>query len=195
MNSVYFQLAILSSPKIFKNYTSFPIIVHVILNNFGEVSLIMDNTSLIHNKFSNIWPHFLLFEIRRSQTAVKTWGSANGYLIFQVIAWHHILILTVNMNSELRDEALDLWYKFSKTGFESNSALSYTLISELTSLSIETVRRQVKKLEQNNWVSYSKKEGVRYSASEENNKYLADTFNVKEIQNFGKLLDLIDKNK
>ena len=72
---------------------------------------------------------------------------------------------------------------------------SYTLISELTSLSIETVRRQVKKLEQNNWVSYSKKEGVKYSASEENNKYLADTFNVKEVQNFGKLLDLIEKNK
>ena len=99
------------------------------------------------------------------------------------------------MNSELRDEALELWYKFSKTGFESNSALSYTLISELTSLSIETVRRQVKKLEQNNWVSYSKKEGVKYCASEENNKYLAETFNVKEIQNFGKLLDVIEKYK
>ena len=165
------------------------------INNIGEVSLIMDHTSLIQNKFSNIWPHFLLFEIRRSKAGVKAWGSANGYLIFQVIAWHHILILTASMNSELRDEALELWYKFSKTGFESNSSLSYTLISELTSLSIETVRRQVKKLEQNNWVSYSKKEGVIYSASEENNKYLADTFNVKEIQNFGKLLDLIEKNK
>ena len=165
------------------------------INNFREVSLIMDHTSLIQNKFSNIWPHFLLFEIRRSKTAVKAWGSANGYLIFQVIAWHHVLILTASMNSELRDEALELWYKFSKTGFESKTALSYTLISELTSLSIETVRRQVKKLEQNNWVSYSKKEGVQYSASEENNKYLAETFNVKEIQNFGKLLDLIEKNK
>ena len=195
MNSVYFQLAILSSPKIFKNYTSFPIIVHVILNNFGEVSLIMDHTSLIHNKFSNIWPHFLLFEMMRSKAGVKAWGSANGFLIFQVIAWHHILIITAQANSELRDEAVELWFKFSKTGFESNTILSYTLISELTSLSIETVRRQVKKLEQNNWVSYSKKEGVKYSASEENNKYLADTFNVKEIQNFGKLLDLIEKNK
>ena len=56
------------------------------INNLGEVSLNMDHTSLIQNKFSNIWPHFLLFEIRRSKTAVKAWGSANGYLIFQVIA-------------------------------------------------------------------------------------------------------------
>ena len=155
----------------------------------------MDHTSLIQNKFSSIWPHFLLFEIMRSKTATKAWGSANGYLIFQVIAWHHVLILTTAMDSKLRKEAVDLWYKFSKTGFDTNTALSYTLISELTSLSIETVRRQVKKLEQNNWVSYSKKKGVIYNPSQENNEYLANTFNVKEIQNFGKLLDLIEKNK
>ena len=155
----------------------------------------MDHASLIQKKFSNIWPHFLLFEMMRSKAGVKAWGSANGFLIFQVIAWHHILIITAQANSELRDEAVELWFKFSKTGFESNTILSYTLISELTSLSIETVRRQVKKLEQNNWVSYSKKEGVKYSASEENNKYLADTFNINEIQNFGKLLDMIEKNK
>jgi len=159
------------------------------------VNLIMDHTSLIQNKFSSIWPHFLLFEIMRSKTATKAWGSANGYLIFQVIAWHHVLILTTAMDSKLRKEAVDLWYKFSKTGFDTNTALSYTLISELTSLSIETVRRQVKKLEQNNWVSYSKKKGVIYNPSQENNEYLANTFNVKEIQNFGKLLDLIEKNK
>ena len=159
------------------------------------VNLIMDHTSLIQNKFSSIWPHFLLFEIMRSRTATKAWGSANGYLIFQVIAWHHVLILTTAMDSKLRKEAVDLWYKFSKTGFDTNTALSYTLISELTSLSIETVRRQVKKLEQNNWVSYSKKKGVTYNPSEENNEYLANTFNVKEIQNFGKLLDLIEKIK
>ena len=155
----------------------------------------MDHASLIQNKFSSIWPHFLLFEIMRSKNATKAWGSANGYLIFQVIAWHHVLILTASMNSKLRNEAVDLWYKLSKIGFETSSILTYTLVSELTSLSVETVRRQVKKLEQNNWVLYSKKEGIKYSPSEENNKYLADTFNVKEVQNFGKLLDFIEKNK
>ena len=155
----------------------------------------MDNTSLIKDHFLSFWHHFLFFEIMRSKKAVDMIGNANGYLVFQIIAWHHILILTSSSSSILRDEAVKLWNQLSKSGFESNTVLTYTLISELTSLSIETVRRQVKKLEQNNWVSYSKKEGVRYSASEENNKYLADTFNVKEIQNFGKLLDLIDKNK
>ena len=155
----------------------------------------MNNTSLIKDHFLSFWHHFLFFEIMRSKKAVDMIGNANGYLVFQIIAWHHILILTSSSSSKLRDEAVKLWYQLSKSGFESNTVLTYTLISELTSLSIETVRRQVKKLEQNNWVSYSKKEGVKYSASEENNKYLADTFNVEEIQNFGKLLDLIEKNK
>ena len=154
----------------------------------------MDNTSLIKDHFLSFWHHFLFFEIMRSKKATEMIGNANGYLVFQIIAWHHILILT-SSGTQLRNEAVDLWFKLSKTGFKSNTVLTYTLISELTSLSIETVRRQVKKLEQNNWVSYSKKEGVKYCASEENNKYLADTFNVKEIQNFGKLLDLIEKNK
>ena len=153
----------------------------------------MNNASLLKKNFLPIWHHFLFFEIMRSKDAVNAWGSPNAYLIFQVIAWHHVLILIASTNSELRKEAVDLWYKFSKTGFDTNTALSYTLISELTSLSIETVRRQVKKLEQNNWVSYSKKKGVTYNPSEENNEYLANTFNVKEIQNFGKLLDLIEK--
>ena len=155
----------------------------------------MDHASLIQNKFSSIWPHFLLFEIMRSKSATKAWGSANGYLIFQVIAWHHVLILTASTDSKLRDEAVNLWLKFSKTGFETNTILTYTLISELTSLSIETIRRHVKKLEQNNWVSYTKKEGVKYNPSEENNKFLADNFNVMEVEGLGNLLDIIEKKQ
>ena len=152
-------------------------------------------SEFLQNNFLSVWHHFLLFEIERSKAAVKSWGNANGYLVFQVIAWHHVVIVTAKSDSKFRDDAVQLWYKYSKTGFETSTTLTYTLVSELTSLSIETVRRQVKKLEQNNWVLYSKKEGIKYSPSEENNKYLADTFNVKEVQNFGKLLDLIEKNK
>ena len=69
------------------------------------------------------------------------------------------------------------------------------LISSLTSLSIETVRRHVKKLKDNKWVYYSKKEGVKYSPSEENNKFLADIFNHKEVKDLGRFLDIIEKQK
>ena len=155
----------------------------------------LKGSEFLKNNFLSVWHHFLLFEIERSKAAVKAWGSANGYLVFQVIAWHHVVILTAKSNSKFRDDAVKLWYKFSKSGFETNSVLTYTLISELTSLSIETVRRHVKKLKDNKWVHYSKKEGVKYSPSEENNKFLADIFNHKEVKDLGRFLDVIEKQK
>ncbi len=112
-----------------------------------------------------------------------------------MIAWHHVVILTAKSNSKFRDDAVQLWYKFSKVGFETNTVLTYTLISELISLNIETVRRQVKKLENNNWVSYSKKNGVILNPSKENNDYLTNIFNVKDVQNLGYFLDLLDKRR
>ena len=155
----------------------------------------LKGSEFLKTNFLSVWHHFLLFEIERSKAGVKAWGNANGYLVFQVIAWHHVVILTAKSNSKFRDDAVQLWYKFSKTGFETNTVLTYTLISELTSLSIETVRRQVKKLQSNNWVSYSKKDGVKFNPSETNNKFLTDNFNVSEVENLGNFLDIIDKRR
>ena len=147
----------------------------------------------LKDNFLSVWHHFLSFEISRSRTAVKVWGSANGYLVFQVICWHYILILTSTTDTKVRDQAVELWFKYSKTGFDTSTVLTYSLIAELTNLSIETVRRQVKKLETTNWVTYSKSKGVNLNASQENNQYLANVFNVKEVQNLGKFMDVICK--
>ena len=147
----------------------------------------------LKDNFLSVWHHFLSFEISRSRTAVKVWGSANGYLVFQVICWHYILILTSTTDTKVRDQAVELWYKYSKTGFDTSTVLTYSLIAELTNLSIETVRRQVKKLEITNWVTYSKNKGVKLNASQKNNEYLANVFNVKEVQNLGKFMDVICK--
>ena len=151
--------------------------------------------NFIQQHFIGVWHHFLYFEINRSNFAVQTFGSANAYLIFQVIAWHHILVMTDEANTQIRDEAVELWFKLTRTGFKTHTVLTYSLISSLTSLSIETVRRHVKKLEKNNWVFYSKKEGVKYSPSEENNKFLAEVFNDKEVRDLGRLLDVIENQK
>ena len=147
----------------------------------------------LKDNFLSVWHHFLSFEISRSRTAVKVWGSANGYLVFQVICWHYILILTSTTDTKVRDTAVELWYKYSKIGFDTSTVLTYSLIAELTNLSIETVRRQVKKLEILNWVTYSKNKGVKLNPSQENNEYLANIFNVKEVQNLGKFMDVICK--
>ena len=151
--------------------------------------------NFLQQNFVAIWHHFLSFEINRSKFAVETWGSGNAYLIFQVIAWHHILVMTDEAESQIREEAVELWFKLTETGFKTRTVLTYSLISSLTSLSIETIRRQVKKLEKNNWVTYSKKEGVKFSPSNDNNKFLADIFNVKEVRDLGRFLDVIEKQK
>ena len=152
-------------------------------------------SEFLKNNFLSIWHHFLLFEIKRSRAGVKAWGNANGYLVFQVIAWHYVVILSANSDTKFRDDAVQLWLKFSRSGFETNTVLTYTLISELTSLSIETVRRQVNKLQSNNWVSYSKKEGVKFNPSDENNQFLTDNFNVSEVENLGNFLDIVEKRR
>ena len=145
--------------------------------------------------FLSVWHQILYFEISRSRAAVKSWGNANCYLVFEVTCWHHILALTSKTDLKLRDEAVKLWFSLSRSGFDTSTVLTYTLISDMTSLSIETVRRQVKKLEEKKWASYSKKNGVILNPSDENNKYLADVFNVKEVDNLGNLLETISKKK
>ena len=147
----------------------------------------------LEDNFLKVWHHFLSFEIERSKAAVKVWGNANGYLVFQVICWHHVLLITYLNEPKLRSEAIKLWFKISKAELVSSSVLTYSLIAELTSLSIETVRRQVKKLEQNNWVSYSKKKGVILNSSDKNIEYLVNTFNKNEVKNLGRFMDVICK--
>ena len=68
---------------------------------------------VLQQNFVAIWHHFLSFEISRSKFAVKTWGSGNAYLIFQVIAWHHILVMTDQAESKIRDEAVELLFKLT----------------------------------------------------------------------------------
>ena len=51
------------------------------------------------------------------------------------------------------------------------------------------------KLQNNNWVQYSKRNGIKFQPSEDNNKFLVDNFNAKVIKSFGHLLDVIEKKK
>ena len=90
----------------------------------------MDNTSLIKDHFLSFWHHFLFFEIMRSKKAVDMIGNANGYLVFQIIAWHHILILTSSSSSILRDEAVKLWNRLSKSGSSQEIYLSEFALNE-----------------------------------------------------------------
>ena len=143
--------------------------------------------------YSLIWREFLELQIKRSSDAVKLFGSANTYLVMQVIAWHNFLIVTNSFNKKDRTSLVIKWLDTEKS--DNKYILTYTLISELTGLHLETVRRHVKKLETLKWVRYSKDAGVEYYASDENNKVLAEEFNPKETNLVLNFLEFIDKIK
>ena len=89
----------------------------------------MSTKSILEDNYALIWRVFLELQIQRSCDAVKLFGSANSYLVLQVIAWHHFLIITKSFSKTNRDALVDKWSKKSK--LKSNKyILTYTLISE-----------------------------------------------------------------
>ena len=150
--------------------------------------------SLIENNFSEIWFQFLYFEVMRSRDCVRFMGNnPNGYLILQVISWHHGLVLLSENKNQDRKNFVKSWEGSSKSKTKPNKKLTYSLVSELTGLSIETIRRQVKKLIKDGWVTYTKKEGIIYTPHIDKAKEMTEYLNPKEIDRFVNLLSNIDK--
>ena len=152
----------------------------------------MNTEIIIRENYDLVWRNFLQLEIKRSCEAVKLLGSANSYLVLQVIAWHNFLLITDSIKEHDRDKIVEKWLKKSSKR-KKKYILTYTLISELTGLPLETVRRHVKKLTKKKWVKYSKKTGVEFDASEENNKKLTDNFNNKETNLVLDFLEYINR--
>ena len=149
---------------------------------------------LIENNFSEIWFQFLYFEVMRSRDCVRFMkNNPNGYLILQVISWHHGLVLLSENKNQDRKNFVKSWEGSSKSKTKPNKKLTYSLVSELTGLSIETIRRQVKKLIKDGWVTYTKKEGIIYMPHINKAKEMTEYLNPKEIDRFVNLLSNIDK--
>ena len=154
----------------------------------------IDKRNLLENNYASIWREFLELQIQRSCDAVKLFGSANSYLVLQVIAWHNFLVLTKSFDKQDRNSLVNKW--LDNDGFKVNKyILTYTLISELTGLHLETVRRHVKRLEKLEWVKYTKEKGVEYFANKENNRILTEEFNPKETTLVLNFLNFIDNVK
>ena len=155
-----------------------------------------DYKLLLENNFSEIWFQFLYFEIMRSRDCVKFMNNnPNSYLILQVISWHHGLVLLSEHKNQDRKNFVKKWEASNKSKTNSDKKLTYSLVSELTSLSVETIRRHVKKLIDEGWVSYTKKQGISYKPNIEKSKKMTEDLNPKEIERFIQLLSFIDKIK
>ena len=103
------------------------------------------------------------------------------------------------MNDNLKNEstefqkALHYWNNSFGVNFSSKK-LTLTLLSELSAIPLETVRRRVIQLEKLNWVKYSPKTGVVYSPSEENNNLIIE-INEKEKEMQVNYLNIYEKAK
>ena len=118
-------------------------------------------------------------EIIRSQHCLKFAGSANAYLVLQVVCWHHLLLVTEDQAGSSYEATIDSWFA-SQTGItSSNKKLTYALISDLTGLDKETVRRNVKAHEARGWVTTSREKGICFSADEKMNSQLIELNNLE----------------
>ena len=154
-----------------------------------------DFEAFIKKNFLPLWTDFLEFEIQRSLMCIKMFKNPNAYIIMQIICWNQQLSLIKNSKYMKREEVRMKWFEDSKYGNDDKKKLSYSLVSELSGLSIETIRRHVKKMIDNGWVTYSKREGIEFRATEENMKNLADKLNVMEVNLLSRFLAKIEKLK
>ena len=123
-------------------------------------------------------------------------GGAIDSCIIQIVCWHHLTsLLNDNLKNENTEfqEALQYWNKSFGVNFSSKK-LTLTLVSELSAIPLETVRRRVIQLEKLSWVKYSPKTGVVYSPSEENNNLIVE-INEKEKEMQANYLNIYEKAK
>ena len=144
----------------------------------------------LEDRFFDIWKRFLEFEIVRSKHCLQFAGTANTYLVLQVICWHQLLNVGEELDDTSFDSTIEQWYLHSQTARSQDKKLTYALISELTGLDKETVRRNVKTLDENGWVTTSRMDGIRFSASEEMNAQLIELNKVERqlVAKFAKIL-------
>lgn len=147
----------------------------------------------LEDKFFEIWKRFLEFEITRSKHCLQFAGTANAYLVLQVICWHQLLNVGEGLADASFDSTIEQWRLQSQTEQAHDKKLTYALISELTGLDKETVRRNVKALETTGWVKTSRTGGICFSASEEMNAQLIE-LNMVERELVGKFAKILAKN-
>ena len=149
--------------------------------------------SAIDKNFFDIWKRFLEFEIIRSRHCLAFAGSANAYLVLQVICWHQLLNIGETLDDVSFEKTKDQWYEQSGTNPPQPKRLTYSLIAEVTGLDKETVRRNVKAHEARGWVTTSREKGICFSANDEMNSQLFE-LNKLERELLAKFTSVLKKH-
>ena len=153
-------------------------------------------TDFINKNFSIIHLCFLQTIVFRQSLINKKLGGAIDSCIIQIVCWHHLTsLLNDNLKSQTieYEKTLEYWNKSFGTNFSSKK-LTLTLLSDLSAIPLETVRRRVSNLEKKKWLKYTPNNGVIYSPSEENNNLIVE-INEKEKEMQANYLNIYEKAK
>ena len=142
----------------------------------------------LKSTFGAIWWRFLEFEITRSRMMTEVTGNISSALILQVVAYHNLTLVQSAVESEAYSEIRSAWELDDSTaGHDLPQKLSFAAISDMTRIDKETVRRAVKKLAEQEWVTVDKKNGISYNPSRANQDKLL-MLNEWEVTHLGRLL-------
>ena len=138
--------------------------------------------------FGAVWSRFLEFEITRSKMMAELTGSSSSALVLQVVAYHNLTLVQSSLESKTYSEIRGVWEQGDQTLISDlPQKLSFAAIADITGIDKETVRRSVKKLEEQRWVVIDPKTGISYNPSKINQDKLV-SLNEWEITHFGRLL-------
>ena len=115
-------------------------------------------------------------------------GSSSSALILQVVAYHNLTLVQSTLDSKTYSEIRGAWELGDQTSnSELPKKLSFAAIADITGIDKETVRRSVKKLEEQSWLSIDQKSGISYKPSQMNQDKLL-ILNEWEVTHLGRLL-------
>jgi hypothetical protein len=144
--------------------------------------------------FGAVWWRFLEFEITRSRMMSEVAGNPVSALILQVVAYHNLTLIQSFVN-EKSYRAIRKQWEASDTDIQTKmpKKLSYAAISEITGIDKETVRRSVKRLAEQDWVTIDQKTGIHYQPSVANQDKLL-MLNEWELVSLGRLIERLKNN-
>ena len=119
-------------------------------------------------------------------------GNPLSALILQVVAYHNLTLVQSAAENKTYAGIRSAW-ELNDEAFEENwpQKLSFSAIADITDIDKETVRRSVKKLEAQGWLSICQKTGISYNPSQINQDKLLG-LNEWEVNHLGRLLKLLN---
>lgn len=121
-------------------------------------------------------------------------GNPVSALILQVVAYHNLTLIQSIVNEKSYRVIRKQW-EAGDTNIQTKmpQKLSYAAISEITGIDKETVRRSVKRLAEQDWVTIDQKTGIHYQPSVANQDKLL-MLNEWELVSLGRLIERLKNN-